>query len=170
MRRPLHIAATVIMALQLLLLGLGTAACGDDSCYDNGSSLPLAKFYVGTSQQSVSGLTIMGIGAPGDSLLADSTSLSEVYLPLRANVSSTAFAITRWIPVDTLRIPVRDTLTIDYDAVPYFHSAECGAMFNFNLNDVRTTLHGIDSVVPLVDVITNSTAPALRIYFTDFSQ
>jgi hypothetical protein len=128
-----------MMALQLLLLGLGTAACGNDSCYDNGSSLPLAKFYVGTSQQSVSGLTIKGIGAPGDSLLADSTSLSEVYLPLRANVSSTAFAITRWIPVDTLRIPVRDTLTID-------------------------------SVVPLVDVVTNSTAPALRIYFTDFSQ
>ena len=159
-----------MLALQLLLLGLGTTACGDDSCYDNGSSLPLAKLYVGTSQQSVPGLTIMGIGAPGDSLLADSTTLSEVYLPLRASVSTTAFAITRWIPVDTLRIAVRDTLTIDYEAVPYFHSSECGAMFNFNLKDVRSTLHGIDSVVPLVDVVTNATTPALRIYFTDISQ
>ena len=168
MRRPLHIAATVMMALQLLLLGLGTAACGDDSCYDNGSSLPLAKFYVGTSQQSVSGLTIMGIGAPGDSLLADSTSLSEVYLPLRANVSSTAFAITRWIPVDTLRIPLRDTLTIDYDAVPYFHSAECGAMFNFDVKHLSWTENAIDSVTLVTPMITNSITPAMRIHFTDF--
>ena len=112
----------------------------------------------------------MGIGAPGDSLLADSTSLGEVYLPLRANVSSTAFAITRWILVDTLSIPVRDTLTIDYVAIPYFHSAECGAMFNFDLKQVRTTHHGIDSVVALVDVVTNSPTPALNIHFTDFSQ
>ena len=170
MKRLLHIAASLMMALQLMLLGLGTAACSDDSCYDNGSSLPLAKLYVGSSQQTVSGLTVMGIGAPGDSLLADSTSLGEVYLPLRANVSSTAFAITRWIRIDTLTVPVCDTLTIDYEAIPYFHSAECGAMFNFDLKQVRTTHHGIDSVVALVDVVTNSPTPALNIHFTDFSQ
>ena len=170
MTRPSHIAATLMMALQLLLLVLGTAACNDDSCYDNGSSLPLAKLYVGSSQQTVSGLTIMGIGAPGDSLLADSTSLGEIYLPLRASVSSTSYAITRWIMVDTLSVPVRDTITIDYEAIPYFHSAECGAMFNFDLRRVSTTHHGIDSVVTLVDMVTNSPTPALNIHFTDFSQ
>lgn len=170
MTRSLHIAAILMMALQLVLLTLGAAACSDDTCSDNGSSLPLAKLYVGSTQQTVSGLTIMGIGAPGDSLIADSTSLGEVYLPLRASVSSTAFAITRWMVTDSVSTPVCDTLTIDYEPVPYFHSAECGAMFNFSLKQVRTTHHGIDSVVALVDVVTNSPAPALNIHFTDLSQ
>ena len=82
MKRLLHIAVLA------LLLTLG--ACSNDSCYDNGSSLPLATFYIGNSQQSIPGLSIMGIAVPGDSLLTDSASLREVYLPLRANTSSTS--------------------------------------------------------------------------------
>ena len=41
---------------------------------------------------------------------------------------------------------------------------------NFNLRNVRWTTHGIDSVVLLTDVVTNSQLPALRIHFTDFAQ
>lgn len=162
----------LIAALLLTLLALcaSTTSCSNDSCYDNGSSLPLAVFYVGSHQQTVTGLTIMGLGAPGDSLLADSASLNEVYLPLRASVATTSYALSRWVTIDGAKMQLHDTITLDYEPVEFFHSIECGAMFNFNIKRTVTTCHGIDSVVLLTPLITNSTAAALRIYFTDFAQ
>ena len=160
----------LLLPIVLVLAALFLTACNDDSCYDNGSSLPLAAFYLGNSQQTITGLTIMGIGAPGDSLLADSSALKEVYLPLRASVGTTRYAISRWVGAGTpMAQQLHDTLTLDYEPIAYFHSAECGAMYNFNLHDVRCTINGIDSVVVVTPLVTNSRTPALRIYFTNFS-
>lgn len=159
-----------LLPIVLVLAALYLTACNDDSCYDNGSSLPLAAFYLGNSQQTITGLTIMGIGALGDSLLADSSALKEVYLPLRASVGTTRYAISRWVGAGTpMAQQLHDTLTLDYEPIAYFHSAECGAMYNFNLHDVRCTINGIDSVVVITPLVTNSRTPALRIYFTNFS-
>ena len=55
MKCLLHIAAIAVVLTPLVL---GVAACGDNSCYENGSSLPLAAFYLGEKQQTVIGLTI----------------------------------------------------------------------------------------------------------------
>ena len=156
----------IIVILSVLALTLGLGACSDDSCYDNGSSLPLATLHIGENQQTVTGLSIMGIGAPGDSLLVDSSSIKEVYLPLRASVGSTSYALWRWVMIDTVKTMLRDTITLDYEPVEYFHSIECGAMFNFDIKAVRTTHHGIDSVVLLTPQVTNSRTPALRIHFS----
>ena len=150
----------------LAALALGSAACSDDSCSDNGSSLPLATMCVGDKQQTISTLSIMGIGVPGDSLLADSATLSEVYLPLRATTSATSYAL--WRPSGDGQTTVRDTLTVDYHAIEYFHSIECGTMYNFEIQRISHTFHGIDSVVLLTPLITNSRTPALRIHFTPF--
>ena len=155
-----------IAILSLLALTIGLGACSDDSCYDNGSSLPLATLHIGENQQTVTGLSIMGIGAPGDSLLVDSSSIKEVYLPLRASVGSTSYALWRWVMTDTVKTMLRDTITLDYEPVEFFHSIECGAMFNFDIKTVRTTHHGIDSVVLLTPHVTNSRTPALRIHFS----
>ena len=160
------IARIAAIAALMSAMAIGTCSCTDDSCYDNGSSLPIATTYVGSSQQTVTGLTIMGIGVPGDSLLLDSASVSEFYLPLRPSASTTSFKLQRWYH----NAWVRDTLTIDYEPIEYFHSLECGAMFNFDITDVRHTIHGIDSVILITTTITNSPSPALRIYFTDFNQ
>ena len=91
MTRLTHIAAFFLIALTLIM-----AACSNDSCYDNGSSLPLATLHMGTKQQSIPGLTIMGIGAPGDSLLLDSATVKEAYLPLRASQTATSFLVRHW--------------------------------------------------------------------------
>ena len=160
-----------LLPIILALAAMCLTACSDDSCYDNGSSLPLAAFYLGNSQQTVTGVTVMGIGAPGDSLLADSSSLSEVYLPLRASVGTTSYAISRWVGVGTpMAQHLHDTLTLDYEPIAFFHSAECGAMYNFDIHRVACTTNGIDSVVVITPMVTNSRTPALRIHFTDFSQ
>ena len=160
-----------LLPIVLALVALCMASCNDSSCYDNGSSLPLAALYIGNSQQSVPGLTIMGIGVPGDSLLADSNSLKEIYLPLRASVGTTSYAISRWVGIGTpMAKELDDTLTLVYEPVIYFHSAQCGAMYNFDIHSLSCTHNGIDSVVLLTPLVTNSRTPALRIHFTDFAQ
>ena len=161
MNRLLHIALLALLTATVL------TSCSDDSCHDNGSSLPLAVLCVNGSQQTVSGLTVMGIGAPGDSLLADSTSLSEIYLPLRATTTTTSYRFSRQV---TATSQVTDTVTLDYQPVEYFHSTECGAMFNFNIKSVRHTTHGIDSVVVFTPLVTNSRTPAIQIHFSHFDQ
>ena len=82
-------------------------------------------------------------------------------------MGSTSFAITRWINSE---VAVYDTMTFAYDAIPFFHSTECGAMYNFRINHVGHTSNGIDSIVMLTTTVTNSNSPAMRIYFTDFQQ
>ena len=146
-------------------------SCGDNSCTENGSSLPQATCWLGGSQQTVSGLTIKGIGAPGDSLLADSSSLSMIYLPLRASVGTTSYAISRWVGAGTsMARQLHDTITLDYEPIIFFHSEECGVMYNFDIRDVSYTTHGLDSVVLVTRLVTNTPKPTLRIHFTDFAQ
>lgn len=155
------------LILSLLVVIMIVTACNDDSCDGNGSSLPLAAFYVGEKQQAIYGLTIKGIGVPGDSVLYNGAAISEAYLPLRASTTSTSYAFSRQYINGQDTLLVKDTLTLDYEPVVYFHSQECGAMFNFDLKRVTCTDNSIDSVVLLTTLVTNSRTPALRIYFTE---
>lgn len=144
-------------------LMLAVTACGDGSCYDNGNSLPLVRFYMsGSGSVTVSGLSMRGVDAPGDSLLINNESLSETYLPLRATKSSTQWIIQL---MATDHSTVADTLTINYDSTPYFASAECGAMFSFDIKNVSTTHNIIDSVVVKQSRVTNVNQETMRIYF-----
>ena len=162
MNKLTHIALTLIAACTLL------AACNNGGCYENGSSLPLASFYVGPKQATVTGLTVMGIGVPGDSLLADNAAMKEMYLPLRANATTTSYHIGRWVTINNVRTELKDTITFEYEAVPFFHSEECGAMYNFDIRGLHHTTRGIDSIVMITNTITNLPAPSMKIYFTDF--
>ena len=152
------------LPIALIMLVLCAASCSDDSCSDNGSSLPLASFYVGNNQQNISRLSIMGIGVPGDSLLADGASINEAYLPLRASTTTTSYALWRTSADST--VTVRDTVTLTYQPIEYFHSIECGTMYNFEIQRISHTAHGIDSIVLLTPLVTNTRTPALRIHFT----
>ncbi len=58
-----------------------------------------------------------------------------------------------------------DTITFDYQSLPYFASEECGAMYRYTINKVSYTTHLIDSVVMLDTLITNSLIPTVRIYY-----
>ncbi len=143
------------------LVALCATSCNDDSCYDNGSAIPLARFYASgtTSQVSVSGLTVRGIDNPGDSLMVDSMTVNETFLPLRATRE-----LTQWVLEYGDDIP-SDTLSLHYHAIPYFSSAECGAMYNFEITKVDATTHVLDSVVLVTPLVDNVTRVTLRIYF-----
>lgn len=151
--------------LLAILLSI-VVSCNDNSCYDNGSSLPLVRFYKSGSDKNitVSNVTLKGLGAPNDSAYTEDKTISEAFLPLRATMNTTQWVVEVAV---TNGSTVSDTITLDYKSTPYFASAECGAMFSFELNNVTTTHNVIDSVVIRQKNVTNIKTENLRIYFAN---
>ncbi|MBR1803901.1 MAG: hypothetical protein IJ775_03225 [Muribaculaceae bacterium] len=141
---------------------LALAACSDSSCYDHSSALPLVRFYEkGTNNQlALTDVILRGVDAPGDSILVNGETIEEAYLPLRANTTT-----TQWVLEFATQMGLADTITLQYRPIPYFASAECGAMYNFELTSVTSTKYFIDSIAVVKPVINNGTDVAIRMYF-----
>lgn len=152
MRRLLWIVAA---AAGLTLM----ASCSGEGCINNRNSIPLAGFYdLATEQKvSVSRMPVYGLGAPNDSSLLDTArNSSQVYLPLRGAMTSTAFVFDGG--------PIKDTLTISYEAYPYYDGEDCGAMWRYLIHDVAHTRNFIDSVLVTDPLITNIERERLMIF------
>lgn len=158
-----------LLPVALITLLAWLTACSTTGCTDNRSSIPLAGFYAYDTGSSISldSIDVGGIGAPADSLLlAAGHTAREVYLPLRAEKTATAFCFAyRYKALDYPEL--NDTLTFHYDATPYFASEECGAMYRYRINEVVYTRHLLDSVAIIPDdsIITNADIENLRLYF-----
>lgn len=150
-----------------LMLGIN-AGCSSSECFDNKNSLPLAGFY--SSQEvpvaiSLDSISILGIGAPGDSILQDSVrTLSSVYLPFRIDQTSTTYEI-RYLAGLAGEYRISDIITFNYDTIPMFVSSACGAVYYYKMNSIDYTQNFIDSVVCPGGTITNENIENLKIYF-----
>lgn len=144
------------------------SGCATSECYDNQNSLPLAGFY--SSEEipraiSLDSISILGIGAPGDSVLQDSVrSLSQVYLPFRIDQGSTTYEI-RYLQGAAGLFHFSDVITFNYDIIPWFVSAACGTVYNYKITSIETTHNFIDSVICPLGEITNANIENLKIYF-----
>lgn len=143
-------------------------SCATSECYDNQNSLPLAGFYSSSDFPeaiSLDSITILGIGAPGDSILQDSVrSLSEVYLPFRIDQNSTTYEIRYLGGVPGL-YRMHDIITFNYDIIPMFVSSACGTVYYYKMTSIEHTNTFIDSVVCPKGEITNENIENLKIYF-----
>lgn len=155
-------------SLILSMMGGMIAGCSTSECYDNQNSLPLAGFY--SSQEvpaaiSLDSISILGVGAPGDSILQDSVrTLSQTYLPFRIDQNSTTYAIYYLGGVPGL-YRIHDDITFNYDIVPMFVSSACGTVYYYKMNSIMHTNNFIDSVICPNGVITNENIENLKIYF-----
>lgn len=155
-----------ILVIGLLLFVL--VSCNNSECYDNKNSLPLAGFYSSSEKpQSITldSISILGVGAPGDSILQDSVkSLSQVYLPFRIDQPSTTYEI-RYLSGLAGMLHISDYITFNYDIVPMFVSTACGAVYYYKISSIDYTKNFIDSVVCPTGEITNANIENLKIYF-----
>ena len=152
-----------------LLLTIGVVSgCSTSECYDNQNSLPLAGFYSSAPVPqaiSLDSISILGVGAPGDSILQDSVrSLSEVYLPFRIDQNSTTYEI-RYLGGLPGIYRISDFITFNYDIIPMFVSSACGAVYYYKMTSIDYTTNFIDSVVCPTGEITNANIENLKIYF-----
>lgn len=144
------------------------SGCATSECFDNQNSLPLAGFY--SSQKtpaaiSLDSISILGIGAPGDSILQDSVrSLSQVYLPFRIDQNSTTYQI-RYLAGLAGEYRLSDEITFLYDIVPMFVSTACGTVYYYKMISIDYTQTFIDSVTCPTGIITNESLENIKIYF-----
>lgn len=155
------------MAAAILLT---LSACISGECLDNKNSLPLAGFYSSSTDSkaiTITGLTIYGYDAPGDSVLLQSGSgVNSIYLPFRIDEPTTTYIFHyEQEGIDDQRY--NDTITFKYEIIPYFVSAACGSIYKYKIESIEHTHHLMDSVVCTApqDVIDNVAAENLRIYF-----
>ncbi len=145
--------------------------CNSSGCLDNRNSLPLAGFYDASTGDavSVSGLSIGGVGAPGDSLLADAgENIHSIYLPFRSTQDETTFVFSTKAKTNLAEEPddmvLSDYVTFRYESIPYFASADCGAMYRYRILAVDHTSLFIDSVGIIDSLITNTDMERIKIY------
>ncbi|MCH5214582.1 MAG: hypothetical protein J1E97_05260 [Muribaculaceae bacterium] len=148
------------------------SACSGNECLDNHSALPLAQFYSSSTGMAVTlnGLEIYGLGAPNDSILYTTQTLSEAYLPFRIWENSTSYVFAYEGLVsdaieDGYEIEVpSDTITFRYTPKEWFVSPGCGAMYFYEIKEVVHSSLLIDSV-SCDPVITNENAANIKVYF-----
>lgn len=163
LKKLIPLSGPVIM-LGLAMLG----SCASNECLENKNSLPLAGFYSSEEtpkQMSIDYVSIYGIGAPGESVLHDSVrNLKQSYLPFRIDQSKTQYVIA-YLSGLLGEYQIKDTITFNYDIVPWFVSSACGAIYKYEVISIETTHNIIDSVTCPLGVIDNANIENLKIYF-----
>lgn len=137
--------------------------CASNGCLDNRNSIPLAGFYDSETGEAVAvtGLTVGGVGAPGDSLILANGSASQVYLPFRASVGEVTYVFS----VGDENVTYSDSVRFVYNSTPYFVDTECGAMFRYRIREVSFDGTLIDSIAVTDSLITNVESERIKIYF-----
>lgn len=156
----------ILLFLSVCLL-IGVAACDNNGCEENQSSLPLAGFYSSQTKSSISidSLTVYGIGAPGDSaVIRCETGVSQVYLPFDIDADTSRF-VFKYEQLEIAELGITDTVEIVYESRPYFHSKDCGAMYVFDVEGHNVTHNLIDSIQIPVQTIDNTNTEFIRIFF-----
>lgn len=154
----------ILMAMSIVAV-VWLAACSNNGCEENSSSLPLAGFYSSQTKSSIAvdSLTVYGIGAPGDSaIIRNQSSTQQVYLPFDIDTTCSRFVI-QYNQEDLAGIT--DTLTLHYDCVPFFYSKDCGAFYVFDVTDFSTSHNLIDSIQIPLRRIDNTNTENIKIFF-----
>lgn len=136
-------------------------------CLDNQNSIPLAGFYSKETNKSISidSISVYGVGAPEDSMiLRNKKGVTQVYLPMRINMGNVQYVFH--YDQKAVSDPANnDTLTMKYDAIPFFESSECGAMYRYQIKEFSYTKNVLDSIVFTDSLITNTDKERIKIYF-----
>ncbi len=145
------------------------SSCNNTGCADRRSALPLAGLYNAANEEPIvlDSIAVGGVDAPGgDLLVAPGEATRSIYLPLRMEQKSTSFYIHYAYPAQGLDDDaLNDTISIDYEAQPYFASEECGAFYVYHISAVEHTSHIISHVELTDSVVDNIDVERLRIYF-----
>ena len=158
----------IIPALSALILSLG--ACATDECLDNKNSLPLAGFYssaLSPEAVSVDSVSLLAIGAPGDSLILNNArNVSQAYLPFNLDSRQTTFRLYYDFTASANGgQPLYNDITFSYEIKPWFVSSACGAIYKYQIEEIRSTTLFLDSVTCPSGIIDNTPGQNIFFYF-----
>ncbi|MDD2961424.1 MAG: DUF6452 family protein [Muribaculaceae bacterium] len=158
--------------LLLFAIAFSIISCTSE-CLDNKNSIGLAGFYSASTKKSITidSITVYGKDAPGDTMILENQqNVTQVYLPMRLNTSSVQFVLHYEQKLISSPL-LNDTVTMNYEAIPYFASEECGSMYWYKINDFVYTEHIVDSVAIPSMMITNADVETIKIFLrTEITQ
>ena len=175
LRRRLHaarsaasgrVAAFVALSLCMLPLLLSTA-CNTEACLESKTSIFNTAFYAyGDSGVKViiDSVSVYGVGQYRDSLLVDTANISSFQATLRSGRDTTQYVI-RYDQHNLNPRYKRDTLTFVYHSYIEFESAECGAMYNYVIDDFRYTTWQIVDALLMTTEVNNQDVETVRLYY-----
>lgn len=144
-------------------VGLLTSCSVVDSCQQDLSNIGLnvsmykmiydADSETYGTQMYQGAVSVSGVGV--DSLLYDSAVVSKFTLPLKMHDSISDFLVRIYHRVnDSTVLDYLDTLTIEHSNEQKLVSLECGCVFDFKIENVGLTVHGLDSAVVVNPTVT----------------
>lgn len=143
-------------------------SCSTNGCHENRSSIAKAGLYAynrPAATVAIDSISLYGIGQKSDALILDcAQGVTSLTLPFRNDADTTQFVI-RYDAGRLAAIGLSDTLTIYYTRYPYFISGDCGVVFNYHIDTLLYTVHGLDSVALMVDEVTNQDIETIRLYY-----
>ena len=158
-------ATAFILVAVADLMAVAVTSCHNNGCLENRRAVPRCGFYSSSSKKTVSldSISVYAVGVPGDSMLVRCGTVSQLYMPL--NMSSDVTRYVLHYDAQLLSdVRLNDTLTINYERVPYFVSHECGAMYYFDVKEYSCTDHLIDSVKITTERFTNLDVETIQFY------
>lgn len=159
----MHLTKHIVAIVVAVIVALTVLSCNNDTCNEGTRALLKTGLYRAgtTTTLTVDSLSVYGAGAPGDTMVVDTSAVSQFRLPLRPNVTECKFIVDYCAKAYT---DIHDEITINYEPIPYFVSHECGAMFYFRINNVSYTTAIIDSVAVTDSLITNIDKVSMQIF------
>ena len=167
MKRLFRILMPVVGVVAFLGVMLLPTACNTEACLDSKSSIMTVGFYsFGDSSYAVTidSVSVYGVGQPADSLLVDTARISSFQATLRSDKDTTQYVI-RYDQRNLNPRYKRDTLTFVYHAYVKFDKAECGAIYNYVIDEFYYTTWQIVGAEMMTDEINNQDVENVRLYY-----
>lgn len=98
-------------------------------------------------------------GLQNDSVLCDSLTKKNIFLPLHISKNETGYIF------DNISSKVIDTLIVSHTQKEKLVSLECGCKMQYTIESYRVTTHGIDSVIVIDPTVNGNTDIQLEVFF-----
>ena len=149
------------LALLIVLMCLFLASCDQEEvCTEGVNTMLVTNFYQiknGSLEDTiVKGLTVFGLGIQ-DSLLYDSTDVSQIMIPLDPEQNTCSFILQTHNHTDTL--------TLEYTSEVIFVSYACGFAPGYDITNIVSTYQAYDSLHIVKSKLTPDNEENIEIYF-----
>lgn len=160
--KALPIAIAIILSIQLI------CSCTESYCDSSGSDIPLVGLYAMESPDTevyIDSVSIYGIDQINDSILYNNeTSLSTFYTPLDPTKDSVQYVISYNKEAISPEYKY-DTLTYKYTSTVKFDTPECGAVYEYYINEFKYTTYSIQYASLITPVVNNLTDETIHIFY-----
>ena len=145
---------TLLMLCLSLLSSVCLTSCGNNGCEQTRETF-LYSTVKSTGRTSINSMNVWAIDLPADSLMLVAPKPTELEFILKPDTTDVRFRLEMLVNDNGDLFQYNDTLSVSYEATPYFLDMECGCSMFFTLHDVSVTNNVFKKILLKNKAITN---------------